>query len=182
MNYTQSDYIYLLEIHLPLWAEARDAASELYNGIKDLFGSSPESKFAMSLWKSFENYTKSLQDIFETDFLDWYCYENDMGKKGLSVVINKINYKITSLDSLIDIIVKYKFKKSKIIINGVDHVVIGEVITYSEICMLSGVGPYGHPTVTYRHGINEEQGSFTSIGSVQVVDGMIFNCIRTNNA
>ena len=71
----------------------------------------------------------------------------------------------------------------KITINGDEQDFDGETISHEKICELAN-RPV-HASVTYsgpRHGDSRREGLTYAGKSVQVEDGMIFNCVVTGNA
>ena len=49
-----------------------------------------------------------LQDILNTDFIEYYIYELDWGKRGKNCIIYKENrYSLTNLEELYDFIIKF---------------------------------------------------------------------------
>jgi hypothetical protein len=98
----------IMETTLPDWVESFNSLDALYLDMKFMFELSPECRFNTFLFKGFENYTRSLQQIIDTNCLDWYCWDNDMGKNGHSIFIDDKEYPISSIEDLIEAIIVYK--------------------------------------------------------------------------
>ncbi len=65
------------------WELQQSRISELVDKLVDLFGLAPECVLFDTLWGTFNNYTELLAKILgdDSEWLDWYQYENGMGKK-----------------------------------------------------------------------------------------------------
>jgi hypothetical protein len=69
----------------------------------------------------------------------------------------------------------------KIIINGEEHIVVTEHVTYEEVRGWAGMTET--PTMMYRDGPDENPKGLLSLGGVvKVKDGMRFTVIHTGNA
>ncbi len=79
-----------------------------------------------------------------------------------------------------------KEKDVTIIVNGREHEVEKDEITYAEVVALAFNNPPNDSTifvVTYRRGhSNKPEGTLVEGGSVKVKKGMIFNVTPTNRA
>lgn len=77
-------------------------------------------------------------------------------------------------------------KDVTIVVNGREHEVKKDEITYAEVVALAFNNPPNDSTifvVTYRRGQgNKPEGTLVEGGSVQVKKGMIFNVTPTNRA
>lgn len=63
-----------------------------------------ESPVANAIWKTFDTYTHFIENVYATDYLSWYCWDNDMGKKGLLVVDSNGEREIKNINDLYDAI------------------------------------------------------------------------------
>lgn len=72
--------------------------------------------------------------------------------------------------------------ETRIIINGERIVIDSEELTYAQIVARTSFALPAAPTVTYRKGHENAQGSLSTGQSVKVKDGMVFNVTRTDNA
>jgi len=53
-----------------------------------------------AVWRGFENVTSVVDD---GAWVSWFVYDNDMGKKGLSVTINEKKMKVKTVKALLKI-------------------------------------------------------------------------------
>jgi len=89
---------------LELWEQSYYQVDNIYQKMKELFDLSPESQFSLCIFGPFENYTQSLQILWNTTMLEWYVWENDMGKKGHLAGFDENMKPIRNLDDLMEII------------------------------------------------------------------------------
>lgn len=70
--------------YLNQWQKCYEENEKLYQKQEEIFGLSPESLAASTIWKGFTAYTKCMAKLIgdESEWLEWYWLENDMGKKG----------------------------------------------------------------------------------------------------
>ena len=77
----------------------------------------------------------------------------------------------------------YDKQYTKIIINGRDlNIMLSKELTYEDIVSLSHHDSTNILSLTYAHGVNDEQGSLSPGDSIEIKDGMIFNVADTSNA
>lgn len=73
----------------------------------------------------------------------------------------------------------------KIIVNCEDHEVDTATLTYESVCELAGEKPSDNPTCVYSAklgGDMNRDGSLWAGKSVELAEGMVFNCMRTGNS
>lgn len=92
----------LLEI-LKDWEKTYFENKEVWKKMKDI-GFDIESPVGNSIWLTFDKYTQVIEKIYNTDFLTWYCWENNMGERGLLVIDSEGEREIKSIDDLYDLI------------------------------------------------------------------------------
>jgi hypothetical protein len=90
------------------WKKCHDDNEALLESMKPIFGYLVESHIFKQLWSSFNYLTLVTETLLgsESEWLDWYCWENDMGKKGLEAGYDKNIKPIKSLNDLLDLIEK----------------------------------------------------------------------------
>jgi hypothetical protein len=54
-----------------------------------------------AIWRGFENVVSVVD---EDAWISWFIYDNDVGKKGLSVIINEKKMKVNTVKALLKII------------------------------------------------------------------------------
>jgi hypothetical protein len=77
------------------------------NQVRGIFGDTTNGKWFNLLYKNFDAYTSLLSKYIgdESNFLSWFIYENDCGKKGLSASINLKKMKpIRNIHDLADLL------------------------------------------------------------------------------
>ena len=88
------------------WQEQFEKLDAFSNKVYEIFdGGLPDA-----VWETFSLYSdtlsKLLGDDTEDTWLDWYCYENDMGKKGYDAGYDGELKPITTLEDLADLIIE----------------------------------------------------------------------------
>ena len=67
------------------------------------------------VWRTFSLYSNMLSKLLGDDtddtWLDWYCYENDMGKKGYDAGFDGEVKPIKTLEDLADLIIEGRNRK-----------------------------------------------------------------------
>lgn len=80
----------------------------LYDDCYKLLGCDPESKFFTILYNTHTKYVKTLSESINDDFnwIDWYIWENDCGKKEYEAKASKWKKekKIKNVEDLVNII------------------------------------------------------------------------------
>ena len=81
------------------WVNVEDQ----YRKLQDLFGAAPESGVCRAMFETFDLYTQMLGKALGDQYawLEWYCYDNDMGKKGLEARVGEVEKKICCLKDLV---------------------------------------------------------------------------------
>lgn len=77
---------------LQRWQDTYIALEAAYGPLEKAFGASYEGELPDAMWQMFDAYTQLLVDILgdTQDWLNWYCYETDMGKKEMRVFIPEV--------------------------------------------------------------------------------------------
>ena len=80
------------------WVHVEDQ----YRKLHDLFNAAPESGVCRAMFETFDLYTKMLGKMLgdQCAWLEWYCYDNNMGKGGLEVRVGDVEKKICCLKDL----------------------------------------------------------------------------------
>ena len=96
---------------LQQWEELHDKTKIAWKLFDDL-GVEIGGKIFSAIWDSFEAYTAILADMLgagapEGSWLYWYCYENDMGRRGMQVTIDGEEFSVNDLEDLNNIILKW---------------------------------------------------------------------------
>ena len=90
------------------WEKHSIQINEVYNLLKVAFDANPDSKAIKPMFKLFDDYTKSVSAIIgdEADWLSWYAWENDFGKREFTAKCQswKRHRKINSLKMLLKLI------------------------------------------------------------------------------
>jgi len=90
------------------WEDNYKDIINLYDSLYEMYNCSPESKAVKVIFETFEKYTRSVSIIVgdEFDWLEWYIYDNECGKKGLQAKASswKKERKIKNVKDLLDII------------------------------------------------------------------------------
>lgn len=74
---------------LQRWQDMYNNLEAAYSPLEKAFGASYEGELPDAMWRMFDSYTELLGDVLgdTQDWLSWYCYETDMGKKDMRVFI-----------------------------------------------------------------------------------------------
>ncbi len=84
------------------WQKHHDAVEKMMAGIKQHMGLDQDGTMFVTVWAVFGAYTDALAvevgDYFE--WLDWYRFETDMGKRSNSVIVNGKKKRIKTLANL----------------------------------------------------------------------------------
>jgi hypothetical protein len=90
------------------WEACYNKNNEIWNKLDDIFHLYPDSPIGRAIWDTFGLYTKSLSRILgdNGEWLDWYCWENDMGKNTYEAKASKWKESqiISSIEILCDLI------------------------------------------------------------------------------
>ena len=67
------------------WKEEHDKAEQLTEILYQVFGDDSTSQFYKVVWGMFDRYTDALSLLFDdqNEWLTWFCWDNDLGKKKL---------------------------------------------------------------------------------------------------
>ena len=80
---------------------------EIDNKIYDLFGNG-DSKFNDITGKLFDVYLTQLEmNLHSDDFISWFIFENNCGKKKLKMFLNNKEYVISNIDELVNFLIEY---------------------------------------------------------------------------
>ena len=90
------------------WETCYNDIDGTWETLSDLFNMYPDSPVGKIIWNTFELYTKLVSKSVgdNAEWLDWYCWENDMGKNAYEAKASnwKEDKKITSIEILCDLI------------------------------------------------------------------------------
>jgi hypothetical protein len=96
--------------HLQEWAATHDRLDQEWDRMSGAFGvSMVETPLWRASWGVFEAYTKTLGDLIGDPgggWLDWFCYENDMGGKVHEAGYDGQMRPIETLGDLADLIIE----------------------------------------------------------------------------
>ena len=69
------------------WQRVHDAWKAQYDALHALTGCGPEAPIAAAMGQMWDAYTNAVAREVgdQSEWLAWYCWENDMGAKGLEV-------------------------------------------------------------------------------------------------
>lgn len=97
------------------WQLQHAAVSVLMKGACAVIGIKPEGRMHTTVWNLFDAYSDGIAieigDEFE--WLDWYRFETDMGKRAKSVEINGKTRRIKTLAQLCTVILEERKHKEK---------------------------------------------------------------------
>lgn len=101
MNVDDEQAKQLIKEFIGLKAVVDDA----YDQMRALTGMSPESPLGRVIYQTLDAYLQTLQRLIDpdNDWLDWFVWENDCGKQGLSAGYGDKMTPINSLDDLIEL-------------------------------------------------------------------------------
>lgn len=88
------------------WARHHAAVAKMLDGIKASMGIDPDGVMFVTVWALFGEYTSTLAvevGDFE-EWLDWYRFETDMGKRSKAVVVDGKSKRIKTLTDLCRVI------------------------------------------------------------------------------
>jgi hypothetical protein len=103
-------------LFLEEWNEAHNKIEKAFSALNAAVGMSPESQVGEALWTSFGLYTDLLEEKIRpgelSHWLDWFCWDNDMGVKGLAVkpTADSELIPIRNLEDLVDVCFNLKEK------------------------------------------------------------------------
>lgn len=85
------------------WQTAYKNLDAVFNSLKLALGVLCEGSLWDAVWFTFERYTEVLAELVGDDsgWLNWYCYENDMGAKGYRAGYGENLRPIEDLDDLL---------------------------------------------------------------------------------
>lgn len=88
------------------WLDQHNATHSTYQQMKDLFDCNPECKAVSSMSTLFDKYTKLVSEKVgdKGEWLEWYLWDNEAGKRGSEVTINGKKIKVKNLDDLLKVI------------------------------------------------------------------------------
>ena len=72
---------------LTAWQQRYTDWKAQYDALHALTKCGPEAPIALAMGRMWDGYTNAVAQIVgdESEWLDWYCWENEMGAKGLEV-------------------------------------------------------------------------------------------------
>jgi hypothetical protein len=96
---------------LSAWFTQHTKADVATKQLITLFGDIQESPMYETIWQLFDNYTLALRTLLgdmpnepKYAWMHWFCYDNDMGARGLTAVIKGKLKEIKTLEDLMDLI------------------------------------------------------------------------------
>lgn len=92
------------------WAKHHTAVETLMDGIEASIGLDPNGPMFDTVWGLFDAYTATLAaEIGDLDdWLGWYHYETDMGKRSKQVIVGKKTMQVKTLAQLAELIVSQR--------------------------------------------------------------------------
>ena len=97
---------------LQRWQDTHTALEAAYSPLEKAFGASYEGELPDAMWGMFDAYTELLAGILgdTQDWLQWYCFETEMGKKDMRVFIPEVwdNAPVKNVSDLYTVITKTK--------------------------------------------------------------------------
>lgn len=98
-------------LRLEQWKQHHSNLTAITKNLKLLLGCLANNPLSDVIWLTFESYTRTLVELlgatsWPDDWLTWYAYENDMGKKGLKAGYNGKLKPIKNLGDLCRLIEK----------------------------------------------------------------------------
>jgi hypothetical protein len=90
------------------WQQCYENNEALLKLLKPIFGNVVESPIYTHLWNCFDELTVTTERLLGSNYtwLDWYCWDNEMGKKGHDAGYDGNLKPIKTLDDLLDLIEK----------------------------------------------------------------------------
>lgn len=88
------------------WQKTYEDLDQSFDLLKPVFGCVADGPLWEAAWRGFERYTATLGQLLGDggDWLNWYCYENDMGAEGLRAGYGEEMRPIKNLDDLLTLI------------------------------------------------------------------------------
>lgn len=90
------------------WKQCHDNILTLMESLEPAFGSLINSKLSEQLWHNFYILTETTEKFLGSDYnwLEWYCWDNQMGEKRLDAGYGRKMKPIKTLDDLLDLLEK----------------------------------------------------------------------------
>lgn len=90
------------------WSTAFDKITSEYEKLRDIFELSPESHMSKVMYGTFDRYTRAVALLVgdDSEWLEWYVWENDNGKGRLTAKASSFDERktIRSTEDLLDLI------------------------------------------------------------------------------
>lgn len=96
--------------HLRRWARIVAEIEAVDEALEQLTMRSPEGRLTTAMWSAVGAYGETLEALLigssASNWLEWYWIENDMGKKGMTVVTNTGERPIGGLEAFADLLME----------------------------------------------------------------------------
>lgn len=96
--------------HLTRWAEVIAEIEAVDDALEQLTMRAPEGRLTTAMWSAVGAYGETLEALLigssASNWLEWYWIENDMGKKGMNVVMDTGERPIVGLETLADLLME----------------------------------------------------------------------------
>ena len=91
---------------LETWLDHYNDVNKVFDKLDDLTGSAPDSKLQNPVWQMFQAYTGVVSALIGDDgeWLYWYLYDNEQGKREMEAEVNGKTRKIKTLKDLLKVI------------------------------------------------------------------------------
>ena len=97
---------------LQRWQDSYNSLEAAYEPLTKAFGATYEGELPDAVWGMFDAYTNTLAHALgdTEDWLGWYCFETDMGKKDMRVFIPEVwdNAPVKNVSDLYTVITNTK--------------------------------------------------------------------------
>jgi hypothetical protein len=91
---------------LETWLDHYNDVDKVFDELNDLIGGMPDSKLQNPVWQMFQGYTGVVSHLIgdRGEWLYWYLYDNEQGKREMEAEVNGKVRKIKTLKDLLRVI------------------------------------------------------------------------------
>jgi hypothetical protein len=91
---------------LQTWLDHYNDVDKVFDLLSDLTGCAADSKLENPVWQMFQGYTGVVSALIGDDgeWLYWYLYDNEQGKRGMEAEVNGKVRKVRKLKDLLRVI------------------------------------------------------------------------------